>query len=231
MDEEQRRNVVNNFDEILNYYKLKMFFVYQENDNKKFNELIDKKDEIEAQKKQVIINLIEQKSWYNQINSMTNTICKSLSQWLSLKTKLGKGTGKRANIIRREMQEQMQIAKNAIPIWIMPLDKVIEQYPYADKPQFDVIIMDESSQSSILSITALLRGKKMIIVGDDKQISPISVGISTDNLKALQTKYLFCNAFKLSIVIPTDIGLICLLSPTITIFLPLNNAVNDIIED
>lgn len=205
MDEEQRRNVVNNFDEILNYYKLKMFFVYQENDNKKFNELIDKKDEIEAQKKQVIINLIEQKSWYNQINSMTNTICKSLAQWLSLKTKLGKGTGKRANIIRREMQEQMQIAKNAIPIWIMPLDKVIEQYPYADKPQFDVIIMDESSQSSILSITALLRGKKMIIVGDDKQISPISVGISTDNLKALQTKYL--NSIGLGVAFDMDMSI------------------------
>lgn len=190
IDEDERREVIRNFDEILKYYKLNMFFFYQELNNQKFNELLDQKEEIRKQEKDIIVKLIEQKSWYNQINSMTNIICKSLAQWLSLKTKLGKGTGKRANIIRREMQEQMQIAKEAIPIWIMPLDKVVEQYPYSNKSQFDVVIMDESSQSSIISLTALLRGKKMIIVGDDKQISPISVGITVESLKALQNKYL-----------------------------------------
>lgn len=190
IEDEERRNIIKNFDEILKYYRVNMYFFYQELNNQKFSELLDKKEEIQKQEKDIVVKLIEQKSWYNQINSMTNTICKSLSQWLSLKTKLGKGTGKRANIIRREMQEQMQIAKEAIPIWIMPLDKVIEQYPYSNKPQFDVVIMDESSQSSIISLTALLRGKKMIIVGDDKQISPISVGITVDSLKALQNKYL-----------------------------------------
>lgn len=190
IEDEERRNIIKNFEEILKYYRLNMYFFYQELNNQKFSELLDKKEEIQKQEKDTVVKLIEQKSWYNQINSMTNTICKSLSQWLSLKTKLGKGTGKRANIIRREMQEQMQIAKEAIPIWIMPLDKVIEQYPYSNKPQFDVVIMDESSQSSIISLTALLRGKKMIIVGDDKQISPISVGITIDGLKALQNKYL-----------------------------------------
>lgn len=189
-EDEERRNIVKNFDNILKYYRLNMYFFYQELNNQKFSELLDKKEKIQKQEKDIVVKLIEQKSWYNQINSMTNTICKSLSQWLSLKTKLGKGTGKRANIIRREMQEQMQIAKEAIPIWIMPLDKVIEQYPYSNKPQFDVVIMDESSQSSIISLTVLLRGKKMIIVGDDKQISPISVGITIDSLKALQNKYL-----------------------------------------
>ncbi len=190
IEDEERRNIIKNFDGILNYYRLNMYFFYQELNNQKFSELLDKKEEIQKQEKDIVVKLIEQKSWYNQINSMTNTICKSLSGWLSLKTKLGKGTGKRANIIRREMQEQMQIAKEAIPIWIMPLDKVIEQYPYSNDPQFDVVIMDESSQSSIISLTALLRGKKMIIVGDDKQISPISVGITIDSLKALQNKYL-----------------------------------------
>lgn len=109
---------------------------------------------------------------------------------VKLKNKTGKGTGKRANLIRKEMQQNMQTAKNAIPIWIMPVDKVIEQYPFSEIPQFDIAIMDESSQSSILSITALMRGKKLVIVGDDKQISPISVGIPIEDIKDLQNKYL-----------------------------------------
>lgn len=187
---EERMNIVKNIDKILDYYKLNMFLFYQELNNQKFSDLLNRKEEIQKQEKEIIVKLIEQKSWYNQIKNMSNTMCKALSQWLTLKTKLGKGTGKRANIIRREMQEQMKIAKEAIPIWIMPLDKVVEQYPYSNHPQFDVVIIDESSQSSIISLTALLRGKKMIIVGDDKQISPISVGVTIDNLKALQDKYL-----------------------------------------
>lgn len=190
LDEEDRKLILKDFDDILAYYKLKMFFLYQEINNQKIQDLLAEKEEMEAEEKATVIKTIEQKSWYHQINNMNNVTCKSLSQWLSLKTKLGKGTGKRANIIRREMQEQMQIAKDAIPIWIMPLDKVIEQYPYSNQAQFDVIIMDESSQSSVMSLTALLRGKKCIIVGDDKQISPISVGVTVDSVKDLQNKYL-----------------------------------------
>lgn len=190
LGEDNRKIIVKSFDDIQEYYKIKMFLYAQELKNQKFNILIQQKEELKKEEKNIIIKLIEEKSWYNQINNMDNITCRALSQWLSLKKKLGKGTGKRANIIRREMQEQMQHAKDAIPIWIMPVEKVVEQYPFSSKPQFDVVIMDESSQSSITSITALLRGKKVIIVGDDEQISPISIGISAEDIKSLQNKYL-----------------------------------------
>lgn len=189
-EEEERRKVIKSFEDILNYYKLKMYFYYQELGNQKFNDLLQQKETLQKEEKRIIVKLIEEKSWYNQINNMDNVTCRALSQWLTLKTKLGKGTGKRANLIRKEMQEQMQKAKDAIPIWIMPVDKVVEQYPFSIEPQFDVVIMDESSQSSITSITALLRGKRVIVVGDDKQISPISVGISVNDINLLQNKYL-----------------------------------------
>ncbi len=187
---EELEVIINNFGVIFAYYRLKKLFLSEESKNNNLNDLLIKKREYQVEEKNTIIKLIETKSWYNQINSMDNVICRALSKWVSLKTKLGKGTGKRANLIRKEMQENMEIAKNAIPVWIMPVDKVIEQYPFSEVPQFDVLIMDESSQSSILSLTALMRGKKLIIVGDDKQISPVSVGIVVDELKDLQDKYL-----------------------------------------
>lgn len=190
MPEQDRKQLVSDFENIYAYYKLKMLFIDKEKKNQKFNRLLTKKDELQSEEKKLVIDLIAEKSWYNQINHMNNTICRALSEWLTLKTKLGKGTGKKANLIRKEMQEQMQTAKEAIPIWIMPVDKVVEQYPFNSTPQFDVVIMDESSQSSIVSITALLRGKKVIIVGDDKQISPIAIGILVEDLKALQNRYL-----------------------------------------
>lgn len=188
--EEEENVIVKNFHVIFSYYKLKKFFNEKERKNGNLSELLTNKVRYQQEEKEIVVKLIEVKSWYNQINNMDNAICRSLSEWLSLKTKLGKGTGKRANLIRKEMQQNMQTAKNAIPIWIMPVDKVIEQYPFSEIPQFDIAIMDESSQSSILSITALMRGKKLVIVGDDKQISPISVGIPIEDIKDLQNKYL-----------------------------------------
>jgi len=190
LEEEKQTEILQEFEKIIDYYKLKMFFLEKEKQNQKFHKLLEKKSELQVQEKKLIVDLIAEKSWYNQINHMNNLTCRALSEWLTLKTKLGKGTGKKANLIRKEMQEQMQIAKEAIPIWVMPVEKVVEQYPFEEVPQFDVIIMDESSQSSIVSITALLRGRKVIIVGDDKQISPIAIGITVEDLKALQNRYL-----------------------------------------
>lgn len=100
---------------------------------------------------------------------MNYNISTSLSRWVNLKKKLGGGTGKNANLYLRQMREEMNTAKNAIPVWIMPIDKLIEQYPFTNDPPFDVLIMDESSQSSVFSISALARAK-IIIVGDENRL-------------------------------------------------------------
>ena len=60
---------------------------------------------------------------------------------------------------------------SALPIWIMPTDRVSEILP-AKIGLFDVVILEESSQSDCQSIPVLLRGKKLIIIGDNKQLNP-----------------------------------------------------------
>ena len=44
---------------------------------------------------------------------------------------------------------------------------------------FDLVILDEASQSDARELPALLRGKKMLVVGDDRQVSP-SAAFSVD---------------------------------------------------
>ena len=57
---------------------------------------------------------------------------------------------------------------------------------------FDVVIVDEASQSDISSLPVILRGQKIVIVGDDKQVSPSSLGIDESRILKLshQEKYL-----------------------------------------
>ena len=60
---------------------------------------------------------------------------------------------------------------DVLPVWIMPTDLVSELLP-ADLGLFDLIILEEASQSDCQAIPALLRGKKLVLVGDEKQVNP-----------------------------------------------------------
>jgi very-short-patch-repair endonuclease len=99
----------------------------------------------------------------------------ALVGWQQTISKIGKGTSSRAPALRRQAQERMNAARRAVPVWIMPLARVIENFSPSGPP-FDVVIVDESSQSDTFGLLALLRAERAIIVGDDNQISPAAVG-------------------------------------------------------
>lgn len=59
----------------------------------------------------------------------------------------------------------------AVPFWIMPTWRVAEQLP-AEIGVIDLVIIDGASQSDVTELPVLLRGKKVLVVGDDRQVSP-----------------------------------------------------------
>ncbi|MDR3275094.1 MAG: hypothetical protein LBS81_03815 [Endomicrobium sp.] len=103
--------------------------------------------------------------------------------------KLGKGTGKSAPQRRRELQAVTQKAKNSISVWIMPLDKISNVLP-SEISSFDVVIVDEASQSDIRAFLALIRGEKIIIVGNPGQISLLSIGTDESQVQNKIKEYL-----------------------------------------
>lgn len=103
--------------------------------------------------------------------------------------KIGKGTGIRAHRYRRDAQDAMEKSYSAVPCWIMPSWRVSENLP-AIVGSFDLVIIDEASQSDITALPALLRGRKILIVGDDKQVSPTGAFIEERKLLQLKHNYL-----------------------------------------
>lgn len=77
----------------------------------------------------------------------------------------------------------------AVPAWIMTINKAMENLDPASN-SFDVIIIDEASQSDISALGILYMAKKIIIVGDDKQVSPMAVGVDIDKMNALRDMYI-----------------------------------------
>jgi very-short-patch-repair endonuclease len=112
-----------------------------------------------------------------------------LEAWTHEMKKVGKGKGKRAELHRKAARENMEECRSAIPAWIMPLYKVSETVkPGVDA--YDVIIIDEASQSGPDALFLPFLAKKIIIVGDEEQISPDNVGMPLESVDLLQHKYL-----------------------------------------
>lgn len=148
--------------------------------------------DIEAEKlreKMLIKEIVAKKTWYSQIMRTTESQKRSLFTWLESIKRIGKGTGKQAAKYRKLAQREMENCKEVIPVWIMPLNKVIENIKL-EKNIFDVVIVDESSQSDISAITALLRGTRAVIVGDECQISPEAIGKDNEMVENLIHRYL-----------------------------------------
>lgn len=97
--------------------------------------------------------------------------------------------------------------QEAVPSWIMPIGKALETLNPRQNI-FDVVIIDEASQSDISSLAILYMGKKLIIVGDDKQVSPMAIGVEMESINRLRETYidgkflmLICMTLKLQFMI------------------------------
>jgi very-short-patch-repair endonuclease len=67
--------------------------------------------------------------------------------------------------------------------------RVSESMP-AQIGAFDLVIVDEASQSDLWALPAILRAKKILVVGDHKQVSPDSGFISAAHIQSLRTRFL-----------------------------------------
>ncbi|MGO2112023.1 MAG: AAA domain-containing protein, partial [Pseudoclavibacter sp.] len=115
---------------------------------------------------------------------------RALETWLSAVKRVGKGTGKNAPRFQAAAREALPAAMGAVPVWIMPIYRVLENFDPRVSDLFDVVVVDESSQCDLLSLGVLALGKKTVVVGDDKQTTPGRVGIQTDRIAALQDQHL-----------------------------------------
>ena len=148
-----------------------------------------KHQELEQQLAQAIESLVEQRTWLKLKGRLTQRIQASLSAYLTAMTKIGKGTGIRAISHRRDARQAMSNAQGAVPVWIMPHYRVSESLP-PELGIFDLVIIDEASQSDIAAIPAICRAKKILIVGDDKQVSPSDVGVKQSDIDLMRDRFL-----------------------------------------
>ncbi|CCK28469.1 hypothetical protein BN159_4090 [Streptomyces davaonensis JCM 4913] len=134
--------------------------------------------------------LAADKAWFSCLSRLTDDQAVALNSYQQNVRRLGKGTGKYAAKYRRQARESLQASQAAVPAWIMPLHQVTETVPMDRSGRFDVVIVDEASQSGPEALLLAWLGVKVIVVGDDQQVSPAQVGVDHDEQFALQSRLL-----------------------------------------
>lgn len=173
-------------------WKWKQFATLVENiTSLPFEELQFKSLDLSKQLRYNTAKLAEYKAWKHIIQIMNQDITKkqSLEGWKQTTRKIGKGTGKKAAKYKREARILMAHCQTAVPAWIMPINKALETLnPRENK--FDVVIIDEASQSDISALAIFYFAKKVIVVGDDEQVSPSGIGLTDVQVQNLMNTYI-----------------------------------------
>lgn len=146
-------------------------------------------ERLEQELQHVTGKLVNRLAWAAQIESTSPAQRQSLIGWMQLIRRVGRGTGKRAPRLLAAARESMNQSRSAVPVWIMPMSRVVETFDFRTT-RFDVLVVDEASQSDVLALTAFYLADQVIIVGDDEQVSPLAVGQRTDEIERLIDQYL-----------------------------------------
>jgi len=147
------------------------------------------REELEQDLRRIYGITVEKRVWLKIIENATPSIRSALAAYVSAILKIGKDKGKRAPRYRNEARNAAALAFPAIPCWIMPHHRVSQSLP-AEFGCFDLVIIDEASQSDLSALPCMLRAQKVLIVGDDKQVSPEGIGIEEEEVQRLMTHFL-----------------------------------------
>lgn len=147
------------------------------------------RQDVESNLARAYQDIVVKSTWLKLAENASPSIRASLQAYLSAIQKIGKGTGKRAIRYRQDARNAATQANSAVPCWIMPHYRISESLP-PELGCFDLVIIDEASQSDLTALPALLRAKKILIVGDDKQVSPEGVGLEEEKIRNLMGRFL-----------------------------------------
>ncbi len=152
-------------------------------------EMYSKRREAELNLARLYKEMVAKEAWLSTKNNASQRVLQALSGYATAIKRIGKGTGTNAPRYRRDARTAMLDAQGAIPCWIMSHGKISESMP-SEFGVFDLVIVDEASQSDLLALPAIVRGKKVLVVGDDKQVSPDAGFIKSTHIDNLIERFL-----------------------------------------
>lgn len=172
-------------------WKLKQLMgIVSELTKEPFDELQASSLRLSKEYREVTSKYAAKSAWYHLLQRIeTNKdMQQALVGWKQTVKKMGKNRKNTAKY-RNEAVKLMAKCQKAVPAWVMTINQALDSLD-ASQNIFDYIIIDEASQADIASLAILYMGKKLIIVGDDKQVTPLAIGTKVEKTNALEAMYI-----------------------------------------
>lgn len=114
----------------------------------------------------------------------------SLNGYANTVSKPGFEGGVRSSALKAQAREQLKSARAAVPVWIMPLSRVVESFDFSST-LFDLVVIDEASQCDVVGILPLMLSNSVFVVGDKEQVSPLAIGEKGREIQSLINQFLY----------------------------------------
>lgn len=161
-------------------------------------------EDIEKDLRNRLNQIVANRAWAKCFQRLTSEYIGHMEAWRKNMERVGAGKGKYASRFKKFAQEHLEKCRAVIPAWVMPLHRVWDTVAPAPN-MFDVIIVDEASQCGFEALPLFYLGKKIVIVGDDKQISPEVVGVPWEPVLAAIDQLLYDFQYKTSFHVQTSL--------------------------
>jgi very-short-patch-repair endonuclease len=163
------------------------------------DELWQRRREADDDIRRLLAEAASLRAWTHFCRRLSPPEAAALRAWRDAILSMGKDTDRAAREeLRRQARQYIERCRDAIPVWIMPRYLVAEMIDPTPE-RYDHVIIDEASQLGVDSLFLFYIAKKMIVVGDDQQISPYGLEIADQSVADMQHRYLrgipFHNAF------------------------------------
>ncbi|GAA4783620.1 hypothetical protein GCM10023200_16360 [Actinomycetospora chlora] len=135
----------------------------------------DRLADLDVELARATTGLAAARAWQECLIRITAEQMRALQSHRASVAAVGRGTGRHADRYRAAAREAVEVAREAVPAWVMPIREVLSAVP--PRPHaFDVVIVDEASQADLTSLFLLWLAPRVIVVGDDRQCTPADVG-------------------------------------------------------
>jgi len=131
--------------------------------------------------------LASAKAWQHCMARLSEAARQHLQAWQLAISAIGHGFGIHANRHRHDARMHLEQCRSAIPAWVMPIYRVAETVEMSPDI-FDVVIVDEASQSGPEALFLQFLAKTIVVVGDAKQIKPQFVGMDKTAVNLLRQR-------------------------------------------
>jgi len=133
--------------------------------------------------------LVADRAWLAVHRHSPERVRQAMREYSHSLRALSAGEGVRSSRNREISAAALARARSAVPCWLLPLWRVPEAVA-AEIGEFDVVIVTDASRVDLTALGALLRGKKLVVLGDRQQLPPPASGIGERKLKELAARFL-----------------------------------------